>query len=38
MQIPERIMNAVDKTEDCWLWTKGKLKFGYGQVVLDKQK
>lgn len=38
MQIPERVMNAVEKTDSCWVWTKGKLAGGYGQVVVNKQK
>lgn len=38
LQIPERVLNAVEKTETCWVWTKGKLAGGYGQVVVDKQK
>lgn len=38
MQIPERVFNAVNKTDTCWIWTKGKLSAGYGQTVVDKQK
>ena len=38
MQIPERIWNAVNKTDSCWNWTHGKLAGGYGQVVLSKKK
>ena len=26
----ERFWNAVDKSGDCWLWTKGTLNTGYG--------
>lgn len=29
-QIAERFWSKVDKSGDCWIWTKGRVGFGYG--------
>jgi hypothetical protein len=31
----ERFWNKVDKSEECWLWTAGKTKDGYGKINID---
>ena len=33
--VEDRFWSKVDKTEDCWLWTAGKNKKGYGLFGLD---
>jgi hypothetical protein len=31
-----RFLSRIDKTEDCWLWTRGKTTAGYGQFYIPK--
>lgn len=31
MQDEEKFWKNVDKSGDCWLWTAGKIPFGYKQ-------
>ncbi len=33
----ERFWSYVQKTEDCWLWTANKTKFGYGKLKINKR-
>jgi len=33
-EIKRRFMAKVEKTNGCWLWTAGKLRFGYGRFRL----
>ena len=33
--LDERFWEKVEKSDDCWLWTSGKNKFGYGQFRLE---
>lgn len=32
--LPERIDNAIDRTGDCWIWTKSRDKNGYGKTSI----
>lgn len=36
--IDERLENYVDKTGDCWIWTKNTYKYGYGRLSIGKSK
>lgn len=31
----ERFWSKVNKTDECWLWTRGRTKQGYGTFSLD---
>ena len=31
----ERFWAKVDQSEDCWIWTAGKLATGYGAICID---
>lgn len=33
--IAERLWSRVDKSGECWLWTGGKSKAGYGQIKVE---
>lgn len=35
--VESRFWRYVDKTGDCWLWTGGKVKDGYGQMSVDRR-
>lgn len=32
-----RFWSKVDKTEDCWIWTANKNKWGYGRLRMGKR-
>lgn len=37
--LEERFLSRIEYTEDCWIWTAGKNKKGYGQIkVSGKQE
>jgi len=36
--IADRFWAKVNKTEDCWIWTGAKHKFGYGRFTIEHRK
>jgi len=37
-QIEDRLEKYIDKSGDCWLWTKGAFNYGYGRLSIGKSK
>ena len=34
----ERFWSRVDKSGDCWVWTGGRDRHGYGRIQIDKRR